>query len=801
MAGMANTDQVTPLCADVAPFIPSQRDVEGSHLGVVTSHSISPTPLPRYLTTCFPFVQEGERPHFPSEQHTYIPPTSALAFPPQHLPPAAHSHPFPLLSSPQSLYPFFAPSLPSSIPIAPLFHYPCLTFPEAQFLPLGFAPTPPVSVAPLAPLLPSISPFAVSRVATQPQLSQTLRDADLGLGRVGDCVGSDGDGWRGGDAVMRGPGRMAEMLHPPTRTGMPSGRVQQMDASMQTDIPDACGWQMDLKQTGRGYPLSAAAPPRPLSFLSPTTDGARPVGRVRPAMAARRENTHVAQRASITSFEAGQTPGDRGARAGRKVRVHRRKAEAATAAALKEYSILIAEHKRLEEALQRVGIGEVVARANGPTIQGTDFSQNRDVAPVLAAIKKQQEGVRPHIAADAILHRSERTTMVGQETSNDFSSCNGIVEKDTSPQQQQFNEQKSLMEDQLVESEALKQEDGLILHNLHPSSLLSQDELSPASQASLQSVGSLSPPSPPSPPLGHRHQPPPSLHSQRYREYCCQLLSVHIDECVSLLLQQLMQLQEEVSAAAGRGGRGGPAGSGRRLVMGLREVTKHLRLGRLEGLIISPNCDSSQGKGGLDEALQTALALAGAQGILVCFALGRKALGRCVNKLVPVSAVGIFSYAGAEALFHRLTRLTLDARQAYQAVVSALQHADEVSRPSGDRSPRPSEEQATAAGRLPFMTHSRNVSAASAVSFCSALSEPISEVNERDAHGATSLRCLILGWPVPVCHGQLVICLLPNREMLHQMNMAVALLILYLKNLSLRKLKMKMSMIMMRMVM
>lgn len=36
------------------------------------------------------------------------------------------------------------------------------------------------------------------------------------------------------------------------------------------------------------------------------------------------------------------------------------------------------------------------------------------------------------------------------------------------------------------------------------------------------------------------------------------------------------------------------------------------------------------------------------QEIPFVFALGRKALGRCVNKLVPVSVVGIFSYSGAE---------------------------------------------------------------------------------------------------------------------------------------------------------
>lgn len=36
------------------------------------------------------------------------------------------------------------------------------------------------------------------------------------------------------------------------------------------------------------------------------------------------------------------------------------------------------------------------------------------------------------------------------------------------------------------------------------------------------------------------------------------------------------------------------------------------------------------------------------QEIPFVFALGRKALGRCVNKLVPVSVVGIFNFSGAE---------------------------------------------------------------------------------------------------------------------------------------------------------
>lgn len=55
--------------------------------------------------------------------------------------------------------------------------------------------------------------------------------------------------------------------------------------------------------------------------------------------------------------------------------------------------------------------------------------------------------------------------------------------------------------------------------------------------------------------------------------------------------------------------------------------------------------------GGLDEALYNVIAMAREQEIPFVFALGRKALGRCVNKLVPVSVVGIFNYSAAEASF------------------------------------------------------------------------------------------------------------------------------------------------------
>lgn len=52
--------------------------------------------------------------------------------------------------------------------------------------------------------------------------------------------------------------------------------------------------------------------------------------------------------------------------------------------------------------------------------------------------------------------------------------------------------------------------------------------------------------------------------------------------------------------------------------------------------------------GGLDEALYTIIDNCREQGVPFVFALSRKALGRCVNKAVPVSLVGIFNYDGAQ---------------------------------------------------------------------------------------------------------------------------------------------------------
>uniref|UniRef100_A0A3Q3EGZ7 SECIS binding protein 2 like n=1 Tax=Labrus bergylta TaxID=56723 RepID=A0A3Q3EGZ7_9LABR len=282
------------------------------------------------------------------------------------------------------------------------------------------------------------------------------------------------------------------------------------------------------------------------------------------------------------------------------------------------------------------------------------------------------------------------------------------VEQESSGQEEQGDESLHFTDD-LPREPASQEENGL--------SVPSDASLSPASQNSPYSITPVSQGSPASSGIGSpmASNAITKIHSRRFREYCNQVLSKEIDESVTMLLQELVRFQERVYQKDPT-----KAKSKRRLVMGLREVTKHMKLHKIKCVIISPNCEKIQAKGGLDEALYNVIAMAREQEIPFVFALGRKALGRCVNKLVPVSVVGIFNYSGAEGLFNRLVSLTEEARKAYKDMVSALEQEQAEEAMKNDK-------------KVPHhMGHTRNHSAASAISFCSIFSEPISEVNEKE---------------------------------------------------------------------
>ncbi|XP_058632493.1 selenocysteine insertion sequence-binding protein 2-like isoform X2 [Onychostoma macrolepis] len=160
----------------------------------------------------------------------------------------------------------------------------------------------------------------------------------------------------------------------------------------------------------------------------------------------------------------------------------------------------------------------------------------------------------------------------------------------------------------------------------------------------------------------------PKIHSRKFRDYCNQVLRKDVDECVSSLLKELVRFQDRLYQKDPMKAR-----MKRRLVMGLREVLKHLKLRKVKCVIISPNCERIQSKGGLDEALHTIIDTCRDQGVPFVFALSRKALGRCVNKAVPVSLVGVFNYDGAQDHYHKMIELSAEARKAYEVMIANLE--------------------------------------------------------------------------------------------------------------------------------
>ncbi|XP_015230915.1 PREDICTED: selenocysteine insertion sequence-binding protein 2 [Cyprinodon variegatus] len=165
----------------------------------------------------------------------------------------------------------------------------------------------------------------------------------------------------------------------------------------------------------------------------------------------------------------------------------------------------------------------------------------------------------------------------------------------------------------------------------------------------------------------------PKIHSRKFRDYCSQMLRKDLDECVTLLLKELVRFQDRLYQKDPMKAR-----MKRRIVMGLREVLKHLKLKKVKCVIISPNCERIQSKGGLDEVLHTIINMCREQGVPFVFALSRKALGRCVNKAVPVSLVGIFNYDGAQDFYHKMIELSSEARRAYEVMLTSLETEDDA---------------------------------------------------------------------------------------------------------------------------
>jgi len=258
------------------------------------------------------------------------------------------------------------------------------------------------------------------------------------------------------------------------------------------------------------------------------------------------------------------------------------------------------------------------------------------------------------------------------------------------------------------------------------------------------------------------------IHSRRFREYCDQVIDKQIDELAAFILSELnrfyqRQLQKNQIKAKSK----------RRFVLGIREVFKHLKLGKIKCVVVSPNLEKIQSKGGLDDVLSQLLLYCEENTIPIVFALGRRALGRACGKFVPVSIVGIFDYSGVDEKYHNMIGAVQDARDRYQKLVNTVARDIDTQkeRVAVERQAKVDEEfeaeKAVAtksvtseetmeneseadnisramsrelidkikSERQSFQCHSRNVSAQSAFSVCSLVSQTQSDRDWREMAG------------------------------------------------------------------
>ncbi len=91
-----------------------------------------------------------------------------------------------------------------------------------------------------------------------------------------------------------------------------------------------------------------------------------------------------------------------------------------------------------------------------------------------------------------------------------------------------------------------------------------------------------------------------------------------------------------------------------------------------------------EAEGGLNDLINDLKILAEKSSTPYFFVLNRKGLGRACRRRVGVSAIGILSYQGSEANFHRMVEIRAECREKYlqmlrKAVVDVGGDWDQVS--------------------------------------------------------------------------------------------------------------------------
>eukprot|EP00850_Spirogloea_muscicola_P011318 SM000070S21284 [mRNA] locus=s70:67975:71690:- [translate_table: standard] len=145
--------------------------------------------------------------------------------------------------------------------------------------------------------------------------------------------------------------------------------------------------------------------------------------------------------------------------------------------------------------------------------------------------------------------------------------------------------------------------------------------------------------------------------------YCNQVITTELNRVTTELLKELLRFQERAKAKDVL-----KAKKKRRLVVGLREVSRAVRTKRAKCIIVAPNIEEITSEGGLDSTVTSILQQAGANEVTVVFALTKSRIAQAFGRRVRMSTVAICDYDGANSLFKEMVSHAAKGREQWLAL-------------------------------------------------------------------------------------------------------------------------------------
>jgi ribosomal protein L7Ae-like RNA K-turn-binding protein len=158
------------------------------------------------------------------------------------------------------------------------------------------------------------------------------------------------------------------------------------------------------------------------------------------------------------------------------------------------------------------------------------------------------------------------------------------------------------------------------------------------------------------------------IHTRKFRMHCNHILSKELDKLACILLQDLVRFQDKkfkedpVKAKARR-----------RYVVGLREATKYMKVSKVDCLIVAPDIENIQSKGGLNDMIGNLIKMAENTGeygekkrIPVFYVMNRYNLGKAILRNCPIACVAVLNYQGSDDSFKAMVEMLPNLKDVYQ---------------------------------------------------------------------------------------------------------------------------------------